>query len=36
MSRQTLYWLAGGAIAVELVAYLLWRSRMLRSGARPR
>ena len=33
MSRQTLRLLAGGAIAVEVVTYLLWRPRMLRWGA---
>ena len=33
MSRQKLYWLAAGAIAAEVVAYLLWRPRMLRWGA---
>ncbi|HET6919361.1 MAG TPA: hypothetical protein VFI46_07835 [Jiangellaceae bacterium] len=33
MSRRRLYWLAGGALAVEVVTYLLWRPRMLRWGA---
>jgi hypothetical protein len=33
MSRRTLYWLGGGALAVEVAAYLLWRPRMLRWGA---
>ena len=33
MSRRTLYWLAGGALAAEIVAYLLWRPRMLQWGA---
>jgi hypothetical protein len=28
--RGRLYWLAGGALAAEVVAYLLWRPRMLR------
>jgi hypothetical protein len=33
MSRRKLYWLAGGALAAEIVTYLLWRPRMLRWGA---
>lgn len=33
MSRRKLYWLAGGAVAAEIVTYLLWRPRMLRWGA---
>jgi hypothetical protein len=32
-SCRRLYWLAGGAVAAEVVAYLLWRPRMLRWGA---
>lgn len=33
MSRhRMLYWLAGGALAGEVVTYLLWRPRMLRWG----
>jgi hypothetical protein len=31
--RRKLYWLAGGALAAEVAAYLLWRPRMLRWGA---
>jgi hypothetical protein len=31
--RGKLYWLAGGALAAEVVAYMLWRPRMLRWGA---
>jgi hypothetical protein len=31
--RPRLYWLAGGALAAEVVACLLWRPRMLRWGA---
>jgi hypothetical protein len=31
--RRKLYWLAGGALAAEVVTYLLWRPRMLRWGA---
>jgi hypothetical protein len=33
MSSRKLSWLAGGALATEVVAYLLWRPRMLRWGA---
>jgi hypothetical protein len=33
MSPRTSYWLAGGAVAGEVVAYLVWRPRMLRWGA---
>jgi hypothetical protein len=32
-TRGKLYSLAGGALAAEVVAYLLWRPRMLRWGA---
>jgi len=31
--RRKLYSLAGGALAAEVVAYLLWRPTMLRWGA---
>jgi hypothetical protein len=31
--RGKLYSLAGGALAAEVAAYLLWRPRMLRWGA---
>lgn len=33
MSRRKLYRLAGGALAAEVITYLLWRPRMLRWGA---
>ena len=33
MSLRKLSWLAGGALAAEVVAYLVWRPRMLRWGA---
>ena len=33
ISRRKLSWLAGGTLATEVVAYLLWRPRMLRWGA---
>jgi hypothetical protein len=33
MGRRKLFWLAGGALAVEIISYLLWRPRMLRWGA---
>jgi hypothetical protein len=33
MGRRTVYLLAGGALATQIVVYLLWRPRMLRWGA---
>jgi hypothetical protein len=33
MRHRKLYWLAAGAVATEIVAYLAWRPKMLRWGA---